>query len=155
MLMQKGQCESFIQAVGTDRGSPEGGALGSSNPITFRVQVSSHLHSVARLPLLYVLVHGGLQQVGILALGLPDSHHALVGGPDEHGRVGRLHVGPHLLKHGNLWPLKFQPEGEKKKQETDQAFSQFDKLTNSCISREELMNIKNQKSKLFWVCMLP
>lgn len=81
------------------------GALWCGNSITFGVQVASHLHSVTGFPLLYVLIHSGLQQVGIFALGLPDSHDTLVCRFDKHRRVGRLHVRPHLLKHGDLRPL--------------------------------------------------
>lgn len=97
--------KAFIQLRCSGRGLPERGALGSGDAITFRIQVPSHLHSVAGFPLLYVLVHCRLQQVGILALGLPDSHYTLICGLDKHGRVGCLHVGPHLLKHSDLRPL--------------------------------------------------
>lgn len=102
MRSDKSAWDAFIQPRCNGRGLPERGALGCGDAITFGVQVSSHLHSIARLPLLYVLVHCGLQQVGILSLGLPDSHYALVCGLDKHGRVSCLHVGPHLLEHRNL-----------------------------------------------------
>lgn len=102
MRSDKSAWDAFIQPRCNGRGLPERGALGCGDAITFRVQVSSHLHSIARFPLLYVLVHCGLQQVGILSLGLPDSHYALVCGLDKHGRVSCLHVGPHLLEHRNL-----------------------------------------------------
>lgn len=81
---------------------PEGGAFGRGHPVAFRVQVSAHLHGVAGLPLLDVLVHRGLQQVGVLPLRLPDPHHALVGVLHEHRRLGAAHVRPHLLKHSDL-----------------------------------------------------
>lgn len=105
MSSGKKPLKAFTGPLCGGRGLPEGGALGCGDAITFRVQVSSHLHGVAGFPLLYVLVHSGFQQVGILALGLPDSHHTLICGLDKHGRVSRLHVGPHLLKHSDLRPL--------------------------------------------------
>lgn len=96
---------AFTQPCCSGSGLPERGALGCGDAITFRVQVPSHLHSVAGLPLLYVLIHSGLQQVGILALGLPDSHYTFICCPDKHGWISCLHIGPHLLEHGNLRPL--------------------------------------------------
>lgn len=87
------------------QGLPEGGAFGRGHPVPFGVQVPPDLHGVAGLPLLDVLVHGGLQQVGVLPLGLPDAQHALVGVLHEHGRLGAAHVRPHLLEHGDLGAL--------------------------------------------------
>lgn len=104
---------AFIQPRCSGRGLPERGALGCGDAVTFRVQVPSHLHSVAGFPLLYVLIHSGLQQVGILALGLPDSHYTLVCRPDKHGWVSCFHVGPHLLEHSDLRPLRARNEWEK------------------------------------------
>lgn len=95
----------YFQPRSSGRGLPEMRALWCGNSITLRVQVTSHLHSVTGFPLLYVLIHSGLQQVGILALGLPDSHYTLVCCFDKHRWVGRLHVRPHLLKHSDFGPL--------------------------------------------------
>lgn len=81
---------------------PEGGSFGRRHAVAFGVQVPSDLHGVAGLPLFDVLVHGRLQQVGVLPLRLPHSAHALAGGLDEHRGICTSHVRPHLLKNGYL-----------------------------------------------------
>lgn len=97
---------AFTRACCSGSGLPEMGALGCSDAITFRIQVPSHLHRVTGLPLLYVFIHSGLQQVGILALGLPDSYYTFVCCPDEHRWVCGFHIRPHLLEHSDLRPLR-------------------------------------------------
>lgn len=56
------------QAVPQSQSVPEGRSFGCSYSVTFRVQVPSDFHGVAGLPLLDVLVHGRLQQIGVLPL---------------------------------------------------------------------------------------
>jgi hypothetical protein len=84
---------------------PQGGPLGCCNAIAFGIQVTSHFHGVTGLALLNVLIHGGLQEVGIFAFRLSHSDHALLCGPNKHRRFCRLHVCPHLLKHSDFRPL--------------------------------------------------
>ena len=81
---------------------PEGRPFGRGHSVAFRVQVASHFHGVAGLPLLNVFVHGGLQQVGILPLRLSDSQYTFVSVLDEHRRVRTPHIRPHLLKNRDL-----------------------------------------------------
>ena len=108
-----GQVESNrVHSEQFNQGVPERGSFGRGHAVALGVQVAAHLHGVAGLPLLDVLVHGGLQQVGVLALGLAHARHALVGALDEHRGVGALHEGPHLLEHGDLGPLCAQGERE-------------------------------------------
>lgn len=78
---------------------PQCRPLWRCNAIAFGIQVTSHLHCVARLPLLDVLVHRRLQKVGILPFRLSHPDHALFRGPHKNGGLGRFHVCPHLLKH--------------------------------------------------------
>ena len=110
---QGGQVESNrVHSEQFNQGVPERGSFGRGHAVALGVQVAAHLHGVAGLPLLDVLVHGGLQQVGVLALGLAHARHALVGALDEHRGVGALHEGPHLLEHSDLGPLCAQGERE-------------------------------------------
>lgn len=88
--------------VGGAPSVPEGRTFGRGHSVTFGVQVASYFHGVAGLPLLDVLIHGGLQQVGVLPLGLPDPDHTIVGALDKHRGVCAPHVGPHLLKDRDL-----------------------------------------------------
>ena len=95
--------KGFYQSTGcSDRRLPERGALGGGDAITLRVQIPSHLHGVAGLPLLDVLVHGGLQQVGVLALGLADSQNPLGCGFHKHRGLRAAHVRPHFVKEGDF-----------------------------------------------------
>lgn len=84
---------------------PEGGSFRRGHSIAFRVQVASYFHGVTGLPLLDVLIHGGLQQVGIFPFWLSDPYHAFTSALDEDRWVCTPHVRPHLLEHCNLWPL--------------------------------------------------
>lgn len=84
---------------------PQGGPLGCCNAIAFGVQVTSHLHGVTGFPLLNVLIHGGLQKVGIFAFGFSHSNHPLLCGPHKNWWFRWLHVCPHLLKHSDFRPL--------------------------------------------------
>lgn len=84
---------------------PQGGPLGCRNAIAFGIQVTSHLHGVTGFPLLNVLIHGGLQKVGVFAFWFPHSDHSLLRGPHKYWWFCWLHICPHLLKHGNFRPL--------------------------------------------------
>lgn len=93
---------------------PQRRALGRCNTIAFGVQVTSHLHGVTGLPLLDVLIHGGLQEVGILPFGLPHPDHPLFCRPHKNGGLSWLHVRPHLLKHCYFGSLRGTAETQQK-----------------------------------------
>ena len=82
--------------------APETGTDRRRDAVALRVEVPSHLHRIARLQLVVVVVHGRLEQEGVLALRVSHSLHALVGLGDEDARLRGLHVGPHPLVHGDL-----------------------------------------------------
>ncbi len=63
---------------------PERGSFGGGDAVAFGVQVSSDLHSVTGFALLDVLVHGGLQQVGILPFGFPHPYNSFICGFHKH-----------------------------------------------------------------------
>lgn len=94
---------------------PQCRPLWRCNTIAFGVQVTSHLHGVAGLPLLDVLVHGGLQQVGILPFRLPHPDHPLFCRPHKNGGLSWLHVRPHLLKHCYFGSLRGTAETQQKR----------------------------------------
>ena len=82
--------------------APETGTERRRDAIALRVEVPADLHRVARLQLVVVVVHGRLEQEGVLALRFSHSPHAIAGLSDEDARLGGLHVGPHPLVHGDL-----------------------------------------------------
>lgn len=84
---------------------PEGRSFRRGHSVAFRVQVASYFHGVTGLPLLDVLIHGGLQQVGVFPFWLSDPYHAFTSALDEDRWVCTPHVRPHLLEHCDLWPL--------------------------------------------------
>lgn len=93
---------------------PQCRPLWRCNAIAFGVQVTSHLHGVTGLPLLDVLVHGGLQEVGILPFRLPHPDHPLFRRPHKNRGFGWLHVCPHLLKHCYFGSLHRTAETQQK-----------------------------------------
>lgn len=93
---------------------PQCRPLWRCNAIAFGVQVTSHLHGVTGLPLLDVLVHGGLQEVGILSFRLPHPDHPLFCCPHKNGGFSWLHVCPHLLKHCYFGSLRRTAQTQQK-----------------------------------------
>lgn len=57
-----------VQNLSSDNTSPEFGIERRGDAISLRVEVASHLHRVAGLLLVVVVVHGRLKQEGVLAL---------------------------------------------------------------------------------------
>ena len=79
--------------IGSLQGMPDG----CGHSVALGIEVVPDPHGVAGFPLVVVLVHGWLQQEGVLALGGPDFRHALFRWFDENTMVRWTHDPPHLF----------------------------------------------------------
>ena len=70
-----------------------------------QVEVGPDPHGVARLAVVVVVVHAGLDQEGVLALGAANLLHPLLHRLDDDRGRGRAHVVPHGLVRGYLGRL--------------------------------------------------
>lgn len=89
---------------------PERGSFGGGDAVAFGVQVPSDLHSVTGLALLDVLVHGGLQQVCVLPLGLPHPHNTFCCRLNKHGGLRAFHVRPHFVEKSDFGTLEMRKD---------------------------------------------
>ena len=82
----------------------------SGDSVPFGIQIVADFHRVARFLLVIIIVHGRLEDEGVLALRIPHPLHALVSRLHKHLLVG-IHIVPHLLvdgQPGNLVKINLQ-----------------------------------------------